>query len=934
MQFFKLLRLTSLKTRVTLLTLAIFISVAMAFGFHMARLLRADMQRLITAQQFSTSETLASIIEGHIVEHFAAMEQVASVAEPHLARGPAAVQQVLDRLPVFQRMFNGGVFITNARGVAIASWPETTRRVGVDYADRDYIRDVLSEGRRTVGRPVVGKALGVPVLVMAVPLRNTRGQVTGVLCGVINLSAPSFLDNVHNSPFGETGTFILVSPRHRMVITSSEKQRMLETIPPPGVNPAIDRFVDGFQGTTVLVNPLGVEVLSSVKQIPSAGWYLATAMPTAEVFAPARELERRMLVALGTLLLLGGGLTWWMIRGQLAPLQQAAETLTQIASRPGEAVALDPLPVRREDEIGKLIASFNRLMAEIDRQRTDLAHGKLMYSTVFQTIPDVVTLTRAGDGQCLAVNAAFTRVFGWQESEAVGRTLPGLGVWRRTEDRQAMIHLVERRGRCENMETELVTREGKVLAVEISASMMEVDGQRCLLAVTHDISARKLAQRQIETLAFTDPLTGLPNRRLLTERLSQSLTDARQQGHHLALIFIDLDDFKRINDSQGHEAGDKLLRSLASELRSAVRLSDTVARMGGDEFVVLLRELHAEQEQARRDAVATGRVLMDAIESGFARLGRGFHGSASIGIAMAGPQPMDAHELMRHADLAMYHAKDQGPGQVRVFESWMLEQLSTRAEMEASLRAALGSDQFFLQYQPQVGPGGQVLGAEALVRWRHPTRGLVPPAEFIPLAERSGLIMPLGRMILRTACQQLAQWAGDPQTAALRVSVNVSSVQFQQPDFVEQTLAILQETGANPHRLVLELTESLLVDSMDSLVVRMQALKILGVGFSLDDFGTGFSSLAYLQRLPLDELKIDASFVRSLVEGHNDLAIARMIVALGNTLGLRVLAEGVETEAQQTLLASIGCEHYQGFLFGKPEAPEALAARFEPPAIN
>ena len=497
-----------------------------------------------------------------------------------------------------------------------------------------------------------------------------------------------------------------------------------------------------------------------------------------------------------------------------------------------------------------------------------------------------------------------------------------------------MIHLVERRGRCENMETELVTREGKVLAVEISASMMDIDGQRCLLAVTHDISARKLAQRQIETLAFTDPLTGLPNRRLLTERLSQSLTDARHQGHHLALVFIDLDDFKRINDSQGHDAGDKLLRLLASELRSAVRLSDTVARMGGDEFVVLLRELHADPAQARRDAVATGRVLMEAIESGFARLGRGFHGSASIGIALAGPQPMDSHELMRHADLAMYHAKDEGPGQVRVFEPWMLEQLSTRAEMEASLRAALGSDQFFLHYQPQVGPGRQVLGAEALVRWQHPSRGLVPPAEFIPLAERSGLIMPLGRMILRAACQQLAQWADHPHTAGLRVSVNVSSVQFQQPDFVEQTLAILQETGADPHRLVLELTESLLVDSIEDLVARMQALKAMGVGFSLDDFGTGFSSLAYLQRLPLDELKIDASFVRSLVEGHNDLAIARMIVALGNTLGLRVLAEGVETEAQQALLASIGCEHYQGYLFGKPESPEALVARLQPALSN
>jgi len=923
--------LTSVKARVTVITLAIFVTGAVVLGVHMARVLRADVQSLIAAQQFSASQTLASVIEDQIQERFLAMGQAGRRIGPQMAQGPTGVQQTLETLAVFQNYFNGGIFVTDTRGIAVAAWPASVPRVGLDFSDRDYVQAALVQGRAIVGRPTVGRVLGVPVVTLAIPLRDDLGRIVGVLCGTINLSQPSFLDNVHHSSFGKTGILLLVSTRDRLVVTASDKRRVMEALPEPGVNPAIDRFLAGSEGTTILTNPLGVEVLSSIKQIPTAGWYLAISMPTEEAFEPANALERRMVLGLVVLTLLGGGLTWWVIRSQLSPLGRAARSVTAIAQAPGEIDRLEPLPVQRPDEIGQLIMAFNHLMLEIDRQRATLAHSKTLYSTVFQTIPDVVTLARVHDGRCLAINAAFSRVFGWREEEAVGQTSATLGLWRRPDDRRALVQLVERRGRCDGLEAELVTRDGKVLSVEISASLMEVDGERCLLCVTHDITARKQAQRQIETLAFTDPLTGLPNRRLLIERIGRALAEAQPNGKQVGLIFIDLDDFKQINDSQGHEAGDKLLRSLAGELRSVVPLSDTVARMGGDEFVVLLCELPGGNDLARAAAEATAHALLKAIARGYARLGRGFHGSGSVGVALSGTEALDTQDLMRHADLAMYHAKEGGTGQIRLFEPWMLAQLSSRAEMEASLRAALGTDQFFLVYQPQIGPGGRVEGVEALVRWRHPDKGVVAPAEFIPLAERSGLIMPLGREILRTACQQLAQWAQDPAMASLRVSVNVSSLQFQQPDFIEQVRTLVQTTGVNPQRLVLELTESLLVDQVDGLVARMQALKALGVGFSLDDFGTGFSSLSYLQRLPLDELKIDASFVRALDDGPHALAIARMIVALGDTLGLRVLAEGVETEAQRGLLAGIGCAHYQGYLFGRPESALAVQARVRGP---
>ncbi|MFB9240493.1 EAL domain-containing protein [Massilia antarctica] len=433
-----------------------------------------------------------------------------------------------------------------------------------------------------------------------------------------------------------------------------------------------------------------------------------------------------------------------------------------------------------------------------------------------------------------------------------------------------------------------------------------------------DITTRKKAEEEIRLLAFFDTLTNLPNRRLLMDRLRQALATSSRSGRLGALMFIDLDNFKTLNDTLGHDQGDSLLRQVAERLPLCVRGGDTVARLGGDEFVVMLEELSEDSEQAATQAGTVGNQILEALNQPYILDGQEYRSTPSIGITLFSKRQNDIEELFKRADLAMYQAKAAGRNALRFFEPHMQAAVTAHVEMEAELRKALYKEEFILHYQAQVNREGQVTGAEALVRWNHPLHGLVPPGEFIPRAEESGLILPLGSWVLETACIQLARWACQPDTAALTMAVNVSSRQFRRPDFVQQLLDVLARTGADPHRLKLEITESLLLDDTEDIINKMKALQEHGVGFSLDDFGTGYSSLAYLKLLPLDQLKIDRSFVRDVLNDSNDAAIARTILALGHTLGLAVIAEGVETDAQRTFLAENGCNAYQGFLFSRP----------------
>jgi len=451
---------------------------------------------------------------------------------------------------------------------------------------------------------------------------------------------------------------------------------------------------------------------------------------------------------------------------------------------------------------------------------------------------------------------------------------------------------------------------------------IQVQGKDEISVVLTELRAMQLRlagnEKAIHQLAYYDPLTELPNRRLLRDRLQAALAASRQDDRHRAVLLLDLDNFKNINDTLGHEIGDQHLLEMAQRLRVAVHIPHCIARIGGDEFVVLMDLLSANEAEALAQAEALAAQLLACVARPCPLAGQVYHGSASIGISLFKNHDASIKELLKRADAAMYQAKNAGRNGYCLFNPAMQVQLETRAALEAALRSAVDAGQLQLHYQPQVSATGRPVGAEVLLRWNHPVHGQVPPAEFIPIAEASGLILPIGAWVLERACAQLTVWGSRAHTRHLELAVNVSARQFRHPDFVAQVCRTLQHSGANPARLVLELTESLVLDDITDTVAKMQALQQQGVRFALDDFGTGYSSLAQLKRLPLEHLKIDRSFVEDIDTDPSNAAIVHTIVDMSRNLGLSVIAEGVETPAQRVALLDLQCLVFQGYLFSHP----------------
>lgn len=525
------------------------------------------------------------------------------------------------------------------------------------------------------------------------------------------------------------------------------------------------------------------------------------------------------------------------------------------------------------------------------------------------------------DNTILRVNRAFSTITGYSEAEAIGQTPHLLSsgkhpqafydeMWRQLQSCSFWSGEIWNRRKSGDIYPEWLT---------ITAVKDVQNHTSHYVATLTDITQRKHAEEEIRNLAYYDPLTHLPNRRLLQERLQQAIGSAGRRGNEGALLFIDLDNFKTLNDTLGHDMGDLLLQDVAQRLNHCVREEDTVARLGGDEFVVLLPNLSKDRDEAATLAQRLGERIRLALNAPYDLAGNDYHSTPSIGIAMFADGQHNSDELMKRADLALYSAKAAGRNAAHFFDPQMQKTLSERASLEATLRQAVADEQLCLLYQPQVDQFGNIYGAEVLLRWQHPSLGLLSPDRFIALAEETGLILPIGQWVLEQACLQLQLFSQHPAMADLTLSVNISIKQLQQADFTRQVQSILAATGAPPQQLVLELTESGLVDDIEASTRKMAALRQAGVQFALDDFGTGYSSLAYLGKLPLDQLKIDQSFVRNLTHDQHDAAIVSTIIVLARTLNLNVLAEGVETEEQLSLLRRQGCSHYQGYLFSQPQ---------------
>jgi len=526
------------------------------------------------------------------------------------------------------------------------------------------------------------------------------------------------------------------------------------------------------------------------------------------------------------------------------------------------------------------------------------------------------------DGVILRVNKAFSEITGYSAEEVIGQNPRLLNSGHHEPEFYANIwHTIIHEGSWKG-EIWNRRRSGEIYPewLTITAVKNGCDQITHYVSTLTDITERKENEARINNLAFFDPLTQLPNRRLLQDRLEHAIAASERKNTLGALLFIDLDDFKTLNDNRGHHIGDLLLVAVANRLRMAVRAQDTVARLGGDEFLVVLEDLDSNHDHAAAIAQQIAETILESLNAHYTLEGQDYFSTPSIGISLFGDRLVHIDELLKQADQAMYHAKAAGRNTWRFFDPEMQEHTAQRFALQHEIREALQLQQFQLFYQPQVDHTGAIVGAEALIRWFHPQRGMVSPLEFIPIAEESGLILPLGNWIVEEACQQLVRWSQNPTTARLVIAINVSARQFQQQQFVMQLLSILQRTGANPRYLKLELTESMLVHNQQDIIAKMDELKNHGIKFSLDDFGTGYSSLSYLKRLPISELKIDKSFVNDILTDSNDAAIARMIIRLAQSMELRVIAEGVETQTQRDWLEAEGCVHYQGYYFGKPVA--------------
>jgi len=1167
----------SLKTRATVFTLVVFVLSIWALSWYASRLLQADLERVLGQQQFSTASVLAHEINDRLSDRLQALEAIAKEMDANLIGQPGALQTRLEQRPLLQVLFNGGVFVSGMDGTALADAPLSNGRIGSNYLDRANVATTLKQGKTVIGQPVMGKKLGAPVVSLSAPIVDGKGQVIGALVGTINLGRSSFLDQVAQSDYGQTGGFLLIAAQHRVVITGTDKSRIMESLPAVGSNALIDRFTNGYEGSAVLTNPRGVEVLVSGQGIPIAGWYLLVSLPTAEAFAPVRDLQQRLFWATLLLTVLTGALTWWILKRQLFPLVATADALAALADAQQMA---QPLPITRPDEIGDLVAGFNRLLARWTQREAALKDSQQNLAITLNSIGDAVIATDAA-GLITRMNPTAERLTAWPLADALGRPLTEVfrivnastrapaaapvqrvidcgevvGLANHTillardgreyqiadsaapirnaddqivgvvlvfsdvtekylaetalrESEQHFRHLYQQTplpyqsldieanilevndawlsmlgytrseviGRClgdyltqagvdtltcefpncmqrgylDGPELELICKNGsrkQVLingktardsqgdflsthciltditerkqteeSLRIAATTFEsqqgvtiTNAQHVILrvnkafttvtgysaqeavgqnprilrsgrhdsdfyaamyqslaatgawageiwnrrkngevypewlsistvkdeagltshfvAIFSDISERINALLKIDTLAFYDPLTQLPNRRLLLDRLEQAQHVSTRHARNNALLFVDLDNFKTLNDTLGHHQGDLLLAQVAQRLKTCIREGDTIARLGSDEFVVMLENLSEEAIEAATQAETVADKILKTFQQDFA-LDSGLHrATPSIGITLFGGNSLQSSEQpLRHAELAMFQAKAAGRNTLRFFDARMQAEVSAHAALEADLREAVQQQQFLLYYQPQVMGAGRLTGVEALLRWQHPQRGMVSPAEFIPLAEASGLILPIGQWVLEAACAQLAAWAQQSALAHLTMAVNVSARQFKHEAFVDSVLATLARTQANPKRLKLELTESMLVEDVEAIIGKMGLLKAHGVMFSLDDFGTGYSSLAYLKRLPLDQLKIDQGFVRNIVTDPNDAVITKMVVLLAESMGLSVIAEGVELQAQADFLAHQGCHAYQGYLFSRPLPLAALEA--------
>ena len=840
----------------------------------------------------SNTRNIASAVERNVSASVSkidfALTHLVDDVEQQIAKGHGVdglnVQDMFDnyhdRLPEIE-----GLRLADERGLVLLGSGVAPRLV-VSIADRDYFEALRQTNGHPlwITKPVWGRMVKHNVIIFARRYNRPDGAFAGVLIATISLNY--FQQLLSRFDMGPGGTVILRDQDLGLVVRNP---------PLPGQPP-------GQVGNSA-VSPEFRAVFTS--GVDAVNFYTPRGSDGQErIFAFQRISNAPLLINVGTSS--SDYLAGWREERNLTYAGVASFILVTLA-------------------LGLLLW---RMLAITTQEA-------LRNRVYLRNASDGIQITDAS-GRLVEANDSLCAMLGYTRQELLGLDQRlWLACWPEREARIAILLQSSLDSEPRSIETTLLGKDGKNVDVEVRCSHFYWSGKLHLHASIRDIGERRANAEKIEQLAFYDPLTNLPNRRLMLERLNRALIGCGRHRHHCALMLIDIDNFKGLNDTLRHGVGDQLLVEVATRLQACVRLGDTAARMGGDEFVVILEELDGGPlAGSQAEAVAEKIQLLlrqpyqlhlDSQSQGGAV--REYRCTSSIGLTLFNDKRLSTDELLKRSDTAMYQAKAAGRNTVRFFDPAMQAAVDARAALEDDLRHALDQNQLLLHYQPQVDAEDAILGAEVLLRWQHPVRGLVLPGAFIPLCEDTGLILPIGAWVLAAACAQLKAWSTQEGLQGLTLSVNVSARQFRQDDFVEQVQGIVRSSGANPRLLKLELTESLMVNNMEETVAKMEALHSQGIAFSLDDFGTGSSSLSYLQRLPLQQLKIDRSFVRDLLVDGKDAAIAQTVVNLAQNLGISVIAEGVETRAQRDFLERLGCHAYQGYYFGRPDTLEAFEQR-------
>ena len=868
----------------------------LALGASVYWLQQSRLQSIQRAE--SQTRSIASAVERNLSASVSkidfALTHLVGDVEQQIAKGrtvdAASVQGMFDsfraQMPEIE-----GLRLSDAKGLVwLGSGVDSSRPVSI--LDRDYFVGLRQAPERPlwITKPVWGRLVQHNIIIFARRYDRPDGSFGGVVLATISLQY--FQQLLAQFDIGPGGTVILRDRDLGLIVRS----------------PPLPQQAAGQVGNSA-VSPEFRAVMA--RGVDASNFYTPSGSDGQErIFAFQRISNAPMLINVGT-------------------------------------ASSDYLAGWREERNNTLIGAGGFLLVTLVlglllwRMLTLTTQEALRNQVYLRNASDGIQITDAS-GRLVEANDALCAMLGYSRQELLGLDQSlWLACWPERAAREAILQQSGLASEPQSIETTLCSKGGQQLAVEVRCSHFYWSNQLHLHAAVRDISERRASAEKIEHLAYFDALTNLPNRRMLLERLKHALAGCGRRHRHCALLLVDIDNFKGLNDTLGHGVGDLVLVEVARRLQACIRQGDTAARMGGDEFVVILEELDGgDLAPSQAEAVAEKIQLLlrqpYLLESAAGATGgpqRELHCSASMGLTLFNDAQLSTDELLKRSDIAMYQAKAAGRNAVRFFDPAMQAAVDARAALEDDLRHALAQDQLLLFYQPQVDAQDRILGAEVLLRWQHPVRGLVAPGSFIPLCEETGLILPIGTWVLATACAQLRVWASQAGFETLTVSVNVSARQFRQDDFVQQVQSIVHSSGANPALLKLELTESLMVNNVEDTVAKMEALHAQGIAFSLDDFGTGYSSLSYLQRLPLKQLKIDQSFVRDLLVDSKDAAIAQTVIHLAQNLGLSVIAEGVETRAQRDFLEHIGCHAYQGYLFGRPVPLQDFEQRLEDLAL-